>query len=766
MKGAVDPSGSTTAREGTWRLAQASPGLSPKVATRDTGKAICRSNRLWCVSQARLSLTLRQKRLVYQAGDEMNSSAERTPANDVVVDSNESLPRLMADASTSLMAYYTVPGLECRFANQLYVQYYGWDAHSILGKSLRDIVGESAWAVITPHVEQVRTGHDARYAREQVRSDGEKRMIQVDLLPHMDSNRVPRGMFVQISDVTDQRRADELLRQSEERMRKFAQATEEGIVFHVKGVITDANEALERLLGFSLRDVMGRQVLDFVSDDTRHVLIERIRAKSDEPYEAVVVRKDGMRVPVELVGKSILLGTEIHRLTVVRDIRARKEAQARIEFMALHDALTHLPNRAFLVERLDRMQAQAARANQALAVLFLDLDNFKNINDSLGHHAGDRLLREVANRLTATVRQADMVARLGGDEFVVVLAEIAEPQDAARVAAKLIEAISAPLLLDGYTVSVSGSIGIGLFPNDGDNAEMLIRYADVAMYHAKESGRRNYQFFAPSMSATSLEALNQENLLREALARDQFVLHYQPQVDVASGRLTGMEALLRWQHPTEGLIGPAHFIDLAEKRGLISAIGRWVVARACRQVKAWHDAGHPRVPVAVNLSAIEFRQADLVSSIDDALRHAGLAPQYLEIELTESALLDKVGSIGERLRALKALGVRLSIDDFGTGYSSLAYLKRYPIDRLKIDRSFVLDTPNDPDDVAIVTAILQMAQGLKMGTVAEGVETVEQLALLRHLGCGDFQGYLVSHPVAAPEFEHFLRGPGIAGWTP
>ncbi len=696
----------------------------------------------------------------------MDSIAQRAPVTGSCADSDESLLRLIADASTSLLAYYTVPSLLCRFANRAYRRYYGWDSRSILGQPLCDVVGKEAWEAIAAHVERLQAGHEVHYARVQTLPDGQPRWIQVDLLPHGGSDQAVQGMFVQISDVTDQRSADQLIRQSEERMRKFAQATEESIVFHAKGLITDGNEAAVRLLGYPLREVLGRQVLDFMSDDTRHVVLEQVRSRREEPYEAVVVRKDGVHVPVEIVGKSISVGSEIHRLTVVRDIRARKEAQARIEFMALHDALTQLPNRAFLVERLGRMQAQAARANHALAVLFLDLDNFKNINDSLGHHAGDRLLREVANRLSATVRQADMVARLGGDEFVVVLAEISEPEDAARVAAKLIDTIGAPLLLDGYKVSVSGSIGIGLFPNDGDNAETLIRYADVAMYHAKDNGRRNYQFFAPSMSARSLDALNQEHLLREALDRDRFVLHYQPQVDVASGRLTGLEALLRWQHPTDGLVGPAQFIGFAEKRGLIAAIGRWVVAQACRQLKAWHDAGHPRVPVAVNLSAVEFRQADLVSSIDDALRQAGLAPCYLEIELTESALLDTIGSIGDRLRALKALGVRLAIDDFGTGYSSLAYLKRYPIDRLKIDRSFVQDTPNDPDDVAIVTAILQMAHALNLATVAEGVETPGQLAMLQRLGCGDCQGYLVSRPVSAPELGSFLRGPAVTGWVP
>jgi len=396
-------------------------------------------------------------------------------------------------------------------------------------------------------------------------------------------------------------------------------------------------------------------------------------------------------------------------------------------------------------------------------VLFLDLDHFKTINDSLGHHAGDLLLCEIADRLLSKTRQVDAVARLGGDEFVVVLSDT-DAQHAASVASQLLEAVGASTRIDGHSVSVSTSIGIGLYPRDGETAEVLIRHADAAMYSAKESGRRNYQFFVPGMSAAAIDALDQENLLREAMARGQFVLHYQPQLDMRDGRITGVEALIRWNHPTRGLVFPLDFIGFAEKRGLIAAIGRWVLEQACRQMKAWHDAGFARVPVAVNLSAIEFRQRDLVPAMAAVLQASGLAPQFLEVELTESALIDQGSFIGEQLQALKALGVRLAIDDFGTGYSSLAYLKRFPIDRLKIDRSFVQDTPADADDVAIITAILQMARSLKLATVAEGVETVEQQALLRSLGCGDFQGFLVSRPIAAEAMATFLRTVGTAGW--
>ena len=560
-----------------------------------------------------------------------------------------------------------------------------------------------------------------------------------------------------ISDITDHWRAETAIRQSEERMRKFAQATDEGIVFHANGLITDGNQAVERMLGFSVAEVVGRPVLDFIPDAWKQVVFEHIRSGLEEPYEAMVRAKGGQELPVEIVGKTMPFGSETYRLAVVRDISARKDAQARIQFMALHDPLTLLPNRVYLKDRLDSLLAQARRNQRLMAVLFIDLDNFKTINDSLGHHAGDLLLREIALRLSAAVRQGDIVARLGGDEFVVVLAEVANSDDAARVAAKLMAMVNAAVTLEGRKLSVSPSIGISVFPMDGDSADDLIRHADAAMYHAKDSGRNNYQFFAPNLLERALDMLSQESLLREAVASNQFVLHYQPQLCIADGTLTGMEALVRWQHPHRGLVGPADFIAFAEARGLIAGIGRWVVFEACRQIKQWHDGGAARVPVATNLSAIEFKQRDLVQSIASALQAAGLEPRYLEIELTESVPLGHGTEVLDTLTALKALGVGLAIDDFGTGCSSLAYLKCYPIDRLKIDRSFVRDLLVDADNLAIVTAIIQMAHSLKLVTVAEGVESRAQLDALRQLGCRQFQGFLVSRPLAAPALEALLR---------
>ena len=669
----------------------------------------------------------------------------------------EALMRLVADSVPALIAYYQVGSLQCRFANQRYAEYNGWTSQSILGRTVREVIGEPAWAAIEPHVRQVIGGQPVRYRREQSLPDGSTRMIEVDLVPHFDHAQRQQGAFVLISDITDQWRAETAIRQSEERMRKFAQATDEGIVFHANGLITDGNQAVERMLGFSVAEVVGRPVLDFIPDAWKKVVFEHIRSGLEEPYEAAVLAKGGRELPVEIVGKTMPFGSQTYRLAVVRDISARKEAQARIEFMALHDPLTLLPNRVYLKERLASLLAQARRNQRLMAVLFIDLDNFKTVNDSLGHHTGDLLLREIALRLGAAVRQGDIVARLGGDEFVVVLAEVANADDAARVAAKLIATVNAAVTLEGRKLSVSPSIGISVFPMDGDSADDLIRHADAAMYHAKDSGRSNYQFFTPNLSERAVDMLNQESLLRDAVVRNQLVLHYQPQLCIAGGALTGMEALVRWQHPHQGLVGPVDFIAFAEARGLIAGIGRWVMFEACRQLKQWHDGGAARVPVSINLSAIEFKQRDLVQSIAGALQAAGLEPRYLEIELTESVLLGHGSDVLDTLTALKALGVGLAIDDFGTGYSSLAYLKRYPIDRLKIDRSFVRDLLVDADNLAIVTAIIQMAHSLKLETVAEGVESRAQLDALRQLGCGQFQGFLVSRPLAAPALAALLR---------
>jgi diguanylate cyclase (GGDEF)-like protein len=395
------------------------------------------------------------------------------------------------------------------------------------------------------------------------------------------------------------------------------------------------------------------------------------------------------------------------------------------------------------MDRLEVMLASARRRSTPIGILFIDLDHFKTVNDSLGHAAGDALLKIVAARIQSSLREVDVVSRLGGDEFLVALPDIEGERAAAQVAEKLLAVVSEPAALDGRTLSVSPSIGISVFPRDGASAEALIKNADAAMYLAKERGRSNYQFFNEKLSEAAFQALTLETGLREAIRDAGFVLHYQPAVRISDRTLTAVEALIRWPRHDGTLAGPDEFVPVAEQRGLIIPIGMWVLNEACRQNKAWQDAGLPKVPVAINLSALQFRQKNLVSEVARVLSETGLEPKYLEIELTESMLMDDSGAMTTTLDGLKALGVKLVIDDFGTGHSSLVHLKRFPLDKLKIDRGFVRDIPDDPDDVAITTAIIDLARNMGITVVAEGVEKVELLAFLAERGCDEMQGFLI-----------------------
>ena len=409
---------------------------------------------------------------------------------------SESLLRLIADSVPALIAYYQTGTLKCQFANRRYAEYNGWTPQTILGKTVREAIGEPAWKVIEPQVKLVVAGETVKYVREQALPNGEQRVIEVNLIPHFD-DRTQVGAFVLINDITAQWQAERAIRDSEERMRKLAEATTEGIVFHNQGVVTDANEAMQRMLGYSLDELVGRRILDFVPETWRQTVSDYMAGGREEPYEAAVMHRVGQVIPVEVVGKTLPFAGGTYRLAVLRDISARKAAQERIEFMALHDNLTQLPNRLYLMERLESILAMARRREATVATLFVDLDNFKLVNDSMGHHAGDLLLREVARRLKLAVREADVVARLGGDEFLIVLTDIANHDDAGVVAANLIQAVSVPVMIDGQAVSVSPSVGISVFPVDGDTADDLIRRADAAMYRAKNCGRSNFQFYLP-----------------------------------------------------------------------------------------------------------------------------------------------------------------------------------------------------------------------------------------------------------------------------
>jgi diguanylate cyclase (GGDEF)-like protein/PAS domain S-box-containing protein len=452
-------------------------------------------------------------------------------------------------------------------------------------------------------------------------------------------------------------------------------------------------------------------------------------------------------------------GKPSHYVAVMTDISQLKRSEAKLDYLAHHDPLTDLPNRLLMQSRIQHAIERAARSRCHLALLFIDLDRFKNVNDSLGHPAGDELLAAIAKRLRSRLREVDTLARLGGDEFVLLIEEMSVPEDAAIVAQMLIDLLTAPFSLSqGREIYIGASIGISVFPDDGRTVTELIQHSDVAMYQAKEAGRGAFRFYTEAMSRAAQDRLHLDTRLRRALERGEFTLHFQPQVDMTSGRLTGAEALVRWIDPEEGVISPARFIPVAEETGLIVPIGEWVLRTACAQVRAWRDAGHA-LTVAVNLSARQLQQADLAQRVAALMEEFGVGPDWLEFELTESMLAGEQAATEMRLRELKALGIALSIDDFGTGYSSLAYLKRFPIDVLKIDQSFVRDIPHDRNDMEIAATIIAMAHTLKLRVVAEGVETPEQLAFLKERDCDAWQGYLFSKPLPGEEFAlRFLQG--------
>jgi len=425
--------------------------------------------------------------------------------------------------------------------------------------------------------------------------------------------------------------------------------------------------------------------------------------------------------------------------------------------LAQHDALTGLPNRRLLNERLTQAIALARRRGTHLALLFLDLDRFKHVNDSLGHEVGDRLLQSVAKRLMEVVRGTDTISRQGGDEFVLLLAEIAHGSDAAVAAQKMIDALAAPHVIDGQDLHVSASIGVSLFPEDGDAADTLLKNADTAMYHAKELGPNSFKFFRADMNARAVERQQIEADLRRALARHELMLHYQPKMNLQTGEMTGAEALVRWLHPDRGMMRPMQFVPIAEECGFIVPIGRWVLGEACSQARAWIDAGLPPTAVSVNISALELRDRDFLDHVYSVLKANRLEPRLLELELTESVLMEQARSTAHLLQSLKDIGVTIAIDDFGTGYSSLSYLREFPIDVLKIDQSFVHEITSNPDRTPIVSAVISMGRGLNHRVVAEGVETRSQLRFLQLNGCGEGQGHYFSRPVAADQFAKILE---------
>jgi diguanylate cyclase (GGDEF)-like protein/PAS domain S-box-containing protein len=474
---------------------------------------------------------------------------------------------------------------------------------------------------------------------------------------------------------------------------------------------------------------------------------------------ATITSHSGTELPVEYIVHNMLdrTNTAVGMVCVLRDLSATRALSAKLEHMAQHDALTGLPNRPLLLDRIRHAIAMAERHANQPGVLFLDLDDFKHVNDSLGHAMGDKLLQSVADRLAGCVRTSDTVSRVGGDEFVILLAEITNPEDAAIAANRMLNALKAPHKINQHELYITTSIGISLYPGDGNDAEKLIKNADTAMYWAKENGRNGCRFFEPAMNLRAAERQFVEDGLRYAIERNELSLHFQPKFDLASGKTTGAEALLRWTHPVRGSTPPVQFISVAEDSGLIIPIGKWVMREACRQAKAWVDIGSPMQCIAVNVSAPELEHEHFLDGVFNALEETGLEPHRLELEVTERVLMKCTSGAAESLRALHDWGVRIAIDNFGTGYSSLSCLTRFPVNALKIDQSFVRQITDAPPGTAIVKAVLSMARSLNLRVVAEGVETLREMAFLKANLCDEGQGYYFSRPLPAAQFEAFLR---------
>ena len=681
--------------------------------------------------------------------------------------------QLLANSVPAMIAYFSTKDFRCRFANKQYAHTFGRDEESILGCTLQDVIGVEAAHEIQPHVDRMLANRTpVVYERQIGLPGGDARWIEVHLLPHLGDEMgeaggaegpagAAVGVFVMISDITRHRLAEHAARESEERLAKFMQASAEGIVFHKGGFITDANPPVCELTGYTVEELLGRNTQDFIAPEHVAKAAAVMASGQETAYESVLIDKRGQRIAVEFIVRTMLRNGERMRMTIVRDIRDRHSAQARFHHLAHHDALTGLPNRVSFMEHLAHSMRAADETGSKLALLFIDLDHFKRVNDSLGHLVGDALLRTVAERFTASLRATDLVSRFGGDEFMVLLPALpdSEPhaRDAEQVAQKLLVAISAPVDAEGRPLSVTPSIGIALYPGDARTPEELVRHADAAMYLAKARGRANYQFFDGGLAGSAYAEMVMEGQLAQALERGEFELYFQPQVMARDGALAGAEALLRWNHPQRGLLGADAFIEVAEQRQLMLPIGQWVFAEAARCAGRWRKMGLSVPTVAANLSSVQFQSAGFLDAIERVLSTAGLGSGMLELELTERMLMENLPLVKERLARLQAMGLKISVDDFGTGYSSLGHLKELPIDKLKIDRSFLHDLPANRDSAAITSAIIQMGRGLGLTVVAEGVETEAQRAFLAENGCDEIQGMLISSPLSQGDFEAWVR---------
>ncbi|HEX9451303.1 MAG TPA: PAS domain S-box protein [Burkholderiales bacterium] len=680
----------------------------------------------------------------------------------------EDLVRFRAALETSADLIFLIDLQTLRYidANETACRMLGYRREELLGMSLLQInaniseedLRRKFQETVALGSDRVVTESEGRFARRQ---DGSVFPIEI---ARRYMRIGDRDIIVSVSrDITERKRAEEALQ-----LRNLAIEASVNAILITNHLLPDqpieyVNPAFERMTGYPSAEALGRNCRFLQGADRDQPEVELLRTAIRDGREARVVLRNYLRngeafwADLSISPLRDASGRVTHYVGVISDITEGRNVREQLEHQASHDALTGLPNRSLLFDRLNQAIAQANRYQRMIAVAFVDLDNFKFINDSLGHGAGDHVLRISAERLTACLREGDTVARHGGDEFVLLLHDQSGRESVTQVVTRVIEELAAPQVAEGQEFATTCSVGISLYPEHGIDAATLLKNADAAMYRAKAQGKNSFRFYTADMGTHLGERLKLEAQLRRALELGEFVLHYQPKVDLRSRTICGLEALIRWQHPQDGLVSPGRFISVAEEAGLIVPIGEWVLRTACAQVRAWSDAGLPAMMLSVNISARQFKRGDLVETVSRALADAGLPAQSLELELTESLVMENAEEFIETLNALKKLGVSLSVDDFGTGYSSLSYLKRFPVDRLKIDQSFVRDIGTDPDDAAIARAVIQLGHSMDLRVIAEGVETAEQLRFLREHECDEVQGFLFSRPLAVEQAADLLR---------
>jgi diguanylate cyclase (GGDEF)-like protein/PAS domain S-box-containing protein len=688
--------------------------------------------------------------VVYAASD----VTERRRAEQRLRESEERYRKLF-DGNPLPMWVYDFETLRFIDVNQAAIRHYGYERNEFLHMTIAEIRPADELPRMREALETARPHSEGRIFRHR-KKDGTEFEAEVTSFEFESAGR--RARLVIAVDVTERRGAEQLLRESEERYRLLFERNLAGVFrTTIDGRVLECNDALARTFGYETPAELVAQSASSVyehAEDRQRLILRLKEQRVLSNIEVRMRRRDGTAIWV--LENMTLLDGDIIEGTII-DITDRKTAQEQMEYQAYHDVLTDLPNRLLFRDRIGVALAHAKRHRTAAAVMFLDLDQFKIVNDSLGHTVGDGLLRAVGKRLAASVRAHDTVARMGGDEFTILLSDVGGSTDAATVAQKLMESVSHPIVVDGHELFVTTSIGIALYPDDGADAEALLKNADRAMYHAKEEGRNNFQFASVTAVEETHGRLSLERSLHHALDRKEFVVFYQPMINLATGGTIGAEALIRWNHPERGQMQPDEFIPIAEECGLIHPIGEWVLRTACEQMKQWHDGGRSDLRLAVNLSPRQFQQHNLNDMIETVLRETGYPAALLDIEITETTAMQHAEmSLGIMTR-LKEMGIRLCIDDFGTGYSSLSYLKRFPIDTVKIDQNFVRDLDTGSSGGAIVSAVISMARALKLNVVAEGVETAEQLDFLRRENCEAIQGFFCSAPLPADEFELTLR---------